>query len=78
MSLVVILIGFIMFNSVPTLTPPLAPASDVEGSVNHNTESDDENTQRCVEEMTCELAHVDLGGDQTNNQTACVINSAKL
>lgn len=69
-SLVVILIGFIMFNSVPTLTPPLAPASDEEGSDNHAIESDDENTQRCV----------DLERDQVKNRpdNSIVIHSAKL
>ncbi|KAI7800443.1 putative solute carrier family 35 member F2-like [Triplophysa rosa] len=82
-SLVVILIGFIMFNSVPTLMPPLAPTSDEEGSDNQTTESDDENTQRCVEMTTC--ARVDLERDQVKNRlnkrqldNSVVINSAKL
>uniref|UniRef100_A0A673KPC6 Info solute carrier family 35 member F2, like n=1 Tax=Sinocyclocheilus rhinocerous TaxID=307959 RepID=A0A673KPC6_9TELE len=34
-SLVVILVGFIMFNTVPTLNRALAPASDEEGCDNH-------------------------------------------
>ncbi|KAA0702024.1 Solute carrier family 35 member F2 [Triplophysa tibetana] len=82
-SLVVILIGFIMFNSVPTPMPPLAPASDEEGSDNQTTESEDENTQRCVEMTTC--ARVDLERDQVKNRlnkrqpdNIVVINSAKL
>ncbi|XP_056613157.1 solute carrier family 35 member F2 [Triplophysa dalaica] len=82
-SLVVILIGFIMFNSVPTPMPPLGPGSDEEGSDNQTTESDDENTQRCVEMTAC--ARVDLERDQVKNRfnkrqthNIVVINSTKL
>uniref|UniRef100_A0A671NL78 Solute carrier family 35 member F2-like n=1 Tax=Sinocyclocheilus anshuiensis TaxID=1608454 RepID=A0A671NL78_9TELE len=55
-SLVVILVGFIMFNTVPTLNP----ASDEEGCDNHAAEFDNDSTQGCVFEITCAQAEQDI------------------
>uniref|UniRef100_A0A8C1NXJ3 Info solute carrier family 35 member F2, like n=1 Tax=Cyprinus carpio TaxID=7962 RepID=A0A8C1NXJ3_CYPCA len=79
-SLVVILVGFIMFNTVPTLNPALAPASDEEGWDNHAAEFDKDSTQGCVDEITCAQAEQDQIKSQVNErQTSCVvINSVKM
>lgn len=80
MSLVVILIGFIMFNTVPTLTQTLALSSDEEGCDNHGAEFDNDSTQGCVDEITCAQAEQDQIKSQVNErQSACVvINSVKM
>ncbi|KAI2656274.1 Solute carrier family 35 member F2 [Labeo rohita] len=79
-SLVVILIGFIMFNTVPTLTQTLALSSDEEGCDNHGAEFDNDSTQGCVDEITCAQAEQDQIKSQVNErQSACVvINSVKM
>ncbi|XP_026082210.1 solute carrier family 35 member F2 isoform X2 [Carassius auratus] len=79
-SLVVILVGFIMFNTVPTLNPALAPSSDEEGWDNHAAEFDNDSTQGCVDEITCAQAEQDQIKSQVNErQSACVvINSVKM
>ncbi|XP_016414079.1 solute carrier family 35 member F2-like [Sinocyclocheilus rhinocerous] len=79
-SLVVILVGFIMFNTVPTLNRALAPASDEEGCDNHAAEFDNDSTQGCVDEITCAQAEQDQIKSQVNQrQSSCVvINSVKM
>lgn len=79
-SLVVILIGFIMFNTVPTLTRALAPASDEEGCDNHAAEFDSDSTQGCVDEITCAQAEQDQIKSQVNERQSArvVINSVKM
>ncbi|XP_051963669.1 solute carrier family 35 member F2-like [Xyrauchen texanus] len=81
-SLVVILIGFIMFNAVPTLSPALAPMSDGEGYDNHAAEFDNESTQGCVKEIICEnteLERYQFKNRLNEGQPACVvIRSAKM
>ncbi|XP_043076887.1 solute carrier family 35 member F2 [Puntigrus tetrazona] len=79
-SLVVILIGFIMFNTVPTLNRALAPASDEEGYDSHAAVFDNDSTQGCVDEITCVQAEQDQIKSQVNDRrSACVIiNSVKM
>ncbi|XP_048015945.1 solute carrier family 35 member F2 [Megalobrama amblycephala] len=79
-SLVVILIGFIMFNTVPTLTRALDPASDEEGCDNHAADFDNNCIEGCVDEMSCAQVEQDQIKNQMNErQSACVvINSVKM
>ncbi|XP_059389038.1 solute carrier family 35 member F2-like [Carassius carassius] len=79
-SLVVILVGFIMFNTVPTLNPALAPSSDEEGWDNHAVEFDNDSTHGCVDEITCAQEEQDQIKSQVNErQSACVvINSVQM
>ncbi len=79
-SLVGILVGFIMFNTVPTLNRALAPASDEEGYDNHAADFDNDSTQGRVDEITCAQAEPDQIKSQVNErQSACVIiNSVKM
>uniref|UniRef100_A0A8C1T4N1 Info solute carrier family 35 member F2, like n=1 Tax=Cyprinus carpio TaxID=7962 RepID=A0A8C1T4N1_CYPCA len=74
-SLVAILVGFIMFNTVPSLNRALAPASNEEGC-----EFDKDSTQGCVDETTCAQAEQDQIKSPVNErQSAClVINSVKM
>ncbi|XP_073674293.1 solute carrier family 35 member F2 isoform X2 [Garra rufa] len=79
-SLVVILIGFIMFNTVPTLNQALALSSEEGGCDNHATEFDNNSTQGCVDEITCAQAEQDQIKSQVNERqsTCVVINSVKM
>ncbi len=79
-SLVVIFVGFIMFNTVPTMTRALAPASDEEGYDNHAADFDNDSTHGCVDEITCAQAEQDQIKSQENErQSACVvINSVQM
>uniref|UniRef100_A0A673KN56 Info solute carrier family 35 member F2, like n=1 Tax=Sinocyclocheilus rhinocerous TaxID=307959 RepID=A0A673KN56_9TELE len=75
-SLVVILVGFIMFNTVPTLNRALAPASDEEGCDNHAAEFDNDSTQGCVDEITCAQAEQDqIKSQHIAATTKCIIYS---
>ncbi|XP_017206555.2 solute carrier family 35 member F2 isoform X1 [Danio rerio] len=72
-SLVGILIGFIMFNTVPTLSRLSDPLSDEEGVDNHTADTDNNSIEGCEGEISC--AHA----EQRETPPACaVINSVKL
>lgn len=79
-SLVVIFIGFILFNIVPTLNRALAPASEEEGCDNHAAEFDNNSIQGCVDEISCAQAEQDQTKSRLNERhSACaVINSVQM
>lgn len=79
-SLVVILIGFILFNTVPTLNRSLAPASEEEGCDNHAAEFDNSSIQGCVDEISRAQAEQDqIKSRLDERQSACVvINSVQM
>lgn len=69
-----------MFNTVPTLTRALDPASDEEGCENHAVDFDNNSIEGCVDEMSCAQVEQDQIKNQMNErQSACVvINSVKM
>ncbi|XP_056329810.1 solute carrier family 35 member F2 isoform X2 [Danio aesculapii] len=72
-SLVGILIGFIMFNTVPTLSRLSDPSSDEEGVDNHTADTDNNSIEGCEGEISGAQA------EQRERPPACVvINSVKL
>jgi len=79
-SLVVIFIGFILFNTVPTLNRALAQASEEEGCDNHAAEFDNNSTQGSLDEISCAQAEeVQIKSRLSERQSACVvINSVQM
>ncbi|XP_062872794.1 solute carrier family 35 member F2 [Trichomycterus rosablanca] len=73
-SLIVIMVGFTMYNAVPTPTQSAEPLSEVEGHYNQAAEFDDERQTGSVV-ITSEQQQKTIS---TENEQGHVINSAKM
>lgn len=77
MSLLAIMVGFIMFNAVPTPNQTPAPVSEEGGHDNQAAELEDE---RQVEVEFQEKGEVDFSGESlpSENGHGCVLDSVKM